>query len=53
VIAPITYQKDAQQGLTVTDDADGDNVIVRTNGQTVTVEASEAGQVFTLNTCAP
>jgi len=48
-----TDQKDAQEGRTVTNDADGDNVIVRTNGQNVTVEAFEAGQPFTVNTCAP
>jgi len=48
-----TDQKDAQEGRTVADDADKDNVIVRTNGQNVTVEAFEAGQPFAVNTSSP
>lgn len=48
-----TDQNDAQEGRTVTDDADGDNIIIRTNGQELNVEAFEGGQPFTLNTCEP
>jgi beta-lactamase superfamily II metal-dependent hydrolase len=48
-----TDQDDAQEGRTETDDADGDNIVIRTNGQELTVEAFEAGQPFTVDSCSP
>jgi beta-lactamase superfamily II metal-dependent hydrolase len=48
-----TDQNDEQEGHTTADDADGDNVIIRSNGSTIEVNAFEGGQPFTVNACEP
>lgn len=41
-----TDQNDEAAGLTAANDEDGDHVVIRTNGQTITVEARDAGAVI-------
>lgn len=48
-----TDQDDEAEGHTTTTDADGDHVIIRTNGRTVTVEAYSAGTRVTPSACTP
>jgi beta-lactamase superfamily II metal-dependent hydrolase len=48
-----TDQGDEQQRRTVANDADGDHIIVRTNGHDLLVEALEDGQPISMNSCRP
>ncbi len=48
-----TDQDDAAEGRTTTNDADGDHVIIRTNGRVTTVEAYSAGNRITQTACVP
>ncbi len=48
-----TDQDDAEEGRTEADDADGDNIVIRTNGSTLEVNALEGGHPFTPNACEP
>ncbi len=48
-----TDQNDAAEGRTIQTDADGDHIVVRTNGQVTTVEAYSNGHPFTPTSCAP
>jgi competence protein ComEC len=46
-----TDQNDAQQGRTTKTDADGDHIVIRTNGTELHAEALEAGQPITISSC--
>lgn len=46
-----TDQDDAAEGRTIANDADGDHIIVRTNGQVTTVEAYSNGHPVTQSSC--
>ena len=48
-----TDQDDAAEGRTTATDADGDHVIIRTNGQVTTVEAYSNGHPVTHSACLP
>ena len=48
-----TDQNDEAEGRTTTDDADGDHIVIRTNGTDLEVKALEAGQPFTVSSCRP
>jgi hypothetical protein len=48
-----TDQGDAQEGRTEATAADGDHIIIRTNGTTLEVIALKSGQPFTVNSCVP
>lgn len=48
-----TDQDDEAEGRSTTDDADGDHVVIRTNGQSVTVEAYSSGTRITPTACTP
>ncbi|HET8634200.1 MAG TPA: MBL fold metallo-hydrolase [Gemmatimonadales bacterium] len=48
-----TDQDDASEGRTVTNDADGDDIVVRTNGRITTVEAYSSGTRITQTACVP
>ncbi len=48
-----TDQDDAGEGRTTATDADGDDVIVRTNGKITTVEAYSSGHRITPTSCLP
>ena len=48
-----TDQDDAAEQRTVANDADGDHIIIRTNGQVTTVEAYSNGHPVTPSACAP
>ena len=48
-----TDRNDEAEGHTGADDTDEDHVVIRTNGHTIEVHASEAGQPFAVNACAP
>ena len=48
-----TDQDDELEGRTTANDADGDHVIIRTNGKEITVQAYSAGQPITMDRCLP
>lgn len=49
-----TDQNDEQDGLSESNSADGDNIVIRTNGtDPILVTALEGGQTFNTTTCAP
>jgi competence protein ComEC len=48
-----TDQDDALEGRTTATDADGDGIIVRTNGQETFIEAHSAGSRITPTACVP
>jgi competence protein ComEC len=48
-----TDQDDAAEGRTVTTDADGDHIVIRTNGTVTTVEAYSNGHPIAPATCTP
>ena len=48
-----TDQNDEGDGLTGRDAADGDHIVIRTNGTTLTVTALEGGQAHTVDACFP
>ena len=48
-----TDRNDAAEGRTTTTDADGDHVVIRTNGRQTIVEGKSAGQPFVPTTCGP
>lgn len=48
-----TDQDDASEGRTVANDADGDDIILRTNGHVTTIEAYSSGQPITQTACVP
>jgi competence protein ComEC len=48
-----TDQDDEIEGRTAGNDADGDHVIIRTNGRVTTVEAYSAGRRITQTACVP
>ena len=49
-----TDQNDEAEGRTTANDADGDHIVIRTNGTTTIVTAFENGQPFTPEVgCAP
>lgn len=48
-----TDQDDEAEGRGESDDADRDNVIIRTNGTQIEVKAFESGQPFQVNSCEP
>jgi competence protein ComEC len=49
-----TDQDDEQEGRTAATDADGDHIIIRTNGTAMPeVTALKSGQPFTVNSCVP
>lgn len=48
-----TDQDDELEGRTTTDDADGDHVVIRTNGKTFEVRAFSNGQPITVGACEP
>lgn len=48
-----TDQDDKQEERTEATDADGDHVVIRTNGTTLEVQAFKSGQPFTANSCVP
>jgi len=47
-----TDQDDAVEGRTTATDADGDHVIIRTNGKLTTIEAFSGGQAISQTSCA-
>lgn len=48
-----TDQDDAAEGRTAATDADGDHIVIRTNGQRTIVQAYENGKPFTAHGCTP
>ena len=48
-----TDQNDEAEGRTTTTDADGDHIVIRTNGARTIVEARSGGQPFTPGPCVP
>lgn len=48
-----TDQNDQQEGRTAANDADGDHVVIRTNGTTLEVKAFSSGQPFAVSSCKP
>jgi len=48
-----TDQDDAAEGRTIATDADGDHIVIRTNGTVTTVEAYSNGRPITPNSCLP
>jgi competence protein ComEC len=48
-----TDQDDEAEGRTETTDADGDHIIIRTNGTTMTITAHSNGVPITADTCQP
>jgi len=48
-----TDQNDAAEGRTVATDADGDHIVIRTNGKRTIVQAYENGKAFAVQGCAP
>lgn len=48
-----TDQGDAAEGRTTANDADGDHIVIRTNGKTTIVEARQNGQPFAVSSCTP
>jgi beta-lactamase superfamily II metal-dependent hydrolase len=48
-----TDQNDAQEARTEGNDADSDNVLIRTNGTELQVQAFENGMPFTVTSCSP
>lgn len=48
-----TDQDDELEGLTTATDADGDHVIIRTNGKVLDVKAFSSGQQITMDRCLP
>ena len=46
-----TDQNDEADGLTAANDEDGDHIVIRTNGQTLQVEARQGGAPFTPTAC--
>jgi competence protein ComEC len=48
-----TDQDDELEGRTTTTDADGDHVIIRTNGKVLEVKAYSNGQEITMDRCLP
>jgi competence protein ComEC len=48
-----TDQDDEAEGLTDATDADGDHIVIRTNGETITVQAFSAGVPITMDGCHP
>jgi competence protein ComEC len=48
-----TDQDDAAEGRTTATDADGDHIIIRTNGQVTTVEAYSHGRPIVPSACLP
>lgn len=48
-----TDQDDEAQGRDQTNDADGDDVVIRTNGKTIIVQAYADGIPITINSCDP
>ena len=48
-----TDQDDDTEGRTTANDADGDHVVIRTNGRVTTVEAYSAGRRITQTACVP
>jgi competence protein ComEC len=46
-----TDQDDAKEGRTSSDDADGDNVVIRTNGVRIVVEAHSNGKPIIVDAC--
>ena len=48
-----TDERDEPEGLTTANDADGDLVVVRTNGREIDVRALEGGNPLTVGECQP
>lgn len=48
-----TDQDDEAEGRKETDDADGDHIVIRTNGETITVQAYSNGVPITIDACEP
>jgi beta-lactamase superfamily II metal-dependent hydrolase len=48
-----TDQDDELEGRTTANDADGDHVIIRTNGKVLDVRAFSNGQPITMDRCLP
>lgn len=48
-----TDQDDEQEGRTAATDADGDHIVIRTNGTSLEVQALKSGQPFTVTNCTP
>jgi beta-lactamase superfamily II metal-dependent hydrolase len=48
-----TDQKDAAEARTTANDADGDYIVIRTNGKQTIVQAYENGKPFAVQGCAP
>jgi len=48
-----TDQNDDAEGRTAANDADGDNIVIRTNGSTVEANAFENGHPFAVSSCQP
>ncbi len=48
-----TDQNDEADGLSGRDAADGDHIVIRTNGTTLTVTALEGGHAHTVDACLP
>lgn len=48
-----TDEGDAAAGLTTLTDADGDHIVIRTNGTDLTVQALQGGQPIAVNECRP
>jgi competence protein ComEC len=48
-----TDQNDEAEGRTTANDADGDHIVIRTNGKTTIVEARENGHPFAVTACTP
>jgi beta-lactamase superfamily II metal-dependent hydrolase len=48
-----TDANDEAEGRTTATDADGDNIVIRTNGSTLEVQALENGQPLTISECQP
>jgi hypothetical protein len=48
-----TDHNDEAHGLTTVDDADGDHIVVRTNGTTIQVIALSGGQPLSVDSCQP